>query len=1322
MPDHTGAVSSSSTGPIPPFEEFELKSKQGDKRASNESTRRRAESPVPLASRPASAAGDTRETRTPRPLQANLPANADHTAHSELPVAVLTRQREAEQAQRAYDSDPSEARLEARDEAMMAYLTEVTTHLRQLSKAPASAANPSARQYLGNVAGALMNNLASFFLPTLASVYVPERYQALVYALGLAVMAAPAAEAASFTQRIAGGATAQLRIAGRDSANVGTYKSIAGDLLVAMSNLALYGLVSGTLSVRSTIADSPGGQIGRSLVAGSIMSLVGQAAITGGAKFTLMRNGVEDAKNLPETAHNRTLPNGIYLQKDSPRADRTTWAIKAQEITSRVIGGVFGAGLYGLIRESAHKSVDGEAKQNVAAVLGGVAAYLLIAHAVRGLFTFIMGDPAKHANRFGIAASDVLSRQIRAAAVNEFDNLLDTVGMDIHEGLTAADAPHAKRDFDDAFGVLSGAALRGKAEHNPDGLAQADRMIAGLRTAAATLQGSKPELSGTESRLITKLNAAAASIETAKNNYARNAPIQPELQDIGNRIRDVEALMLEAMYRANPSDGRPTPNGDIMAMATTLMPTFAALRELDRRGNAHRFIHDVREFTLGKKSAIDVVKSLVPDGHQRVLARDVAAIMNTPVNSEDKTRLLEGIQDILQRTFRDQVPGIAQTKVLMLRNQLSDAPAGERRTPQEFLQRLATTHDPQQLQAIGRDMTEAFAHGHFTPADFLGAVDDLRARASDAVPVAGTAPAAGTAVDAATIDIEADPGVRERVTLERLEAALPQQFEATVRREFPVESGKSLAKAADDMLTALERDQAQMPEVHRGLMASALSLPNDANLADLAFPEQNDAHFHPTSYSGRINSLSHLVEYMKRNNIRITNLAGIPSQVYNPTAERKYYANSEHDIDYRDHDFPLAVQYGHLPDEQKDRFDLSITGFDVTNGPNIMQELKNRLRAHPRVFKAVGEVTLKKEIISAKNPHNPQIDSDATQALFDACANAGLPLILHCDRSDAGKKDLYAQQVFDAIAQWAGRTQWRSSDVMALDGADAPPPMVPKIVWAHGAGISRFTAESNTHTRQLDSLLNDPRLNVNGQPVLSLDLSWDFIGHDILENLYDQLTRRNVSPPIREGIQNLLRAYKSFTELGNRSDKSDDLNRKTLAAFDRVGAEEIAEIYFEALANFKSVVSTEMKKADVRQAFMEMTGEHGEDGNNWLYIFRQHQDRLLFGTDALAVGIKAHGDAAYAMNTQVLTPMYHIFDALGEYDPGSRDVSRKVATDNYLGVFRDPAVAERREAFEAMLASEAPAEHSTNVAPQAFVSQGGVRRRVAAGADASVEA
>src|SRR4030095_15297568 len=100
-----------------------------------------------------------------------------------------------------------------------------------------------------------------------------------------------------------------------------------------------------------------------------------------------------------------------------------------------------------------------------------------------------------------------------------------------------------------------------------------------------------------------------------------------------------------------------------------------------------------------------------------------------------------------------------------------------------------------------------------------------------------------------------------------------------------------------------------------------------------------DAHYHPTSYSGKINPLVLLLIYMDHSGIARTILAGIPSQVYKPTDQSKYYANSAQTMDYRDHDFALAAQYVALTELQQQRLDLTITGIDLTNGPMIAQEL-----------------------------------------------------------------------------------------------------------------------------------------------------------------------------------------------------------------------------------------------------------------------------------------------------------------------------------------------------------------------------------------------
>src|SRR4029450_8593779 len=111
--------------------------------------------------------------------------------------------------------------------------------------------------------------------------------------------------------------------------------------------------------------------------------------------------------------------------------------------------------------------------------------------------------------------------------------------------------------------------------------------------------------------------------------------------------------------------------------------------------------------------------------------------------------------------------------------------------------------------------------------------------------------------------------------------------------------------------------------------------------------------------------------------------------------------------------------------------------------------------------------------------------------------------------------------------------------------------------------------------------------------------------------------------------------------------------------------------------------------------------EHGARGNNWLYIMRAHQDRLMFGTDALAVGIKAHGDAAYAMNARA---MYPLFDTPGAAEahpiPGSAGITNKISRSNYEKIFHDPDITERRHAWEDYLATEKTAESSPQVNPR----------------------
>ena len=75
-----------------------------------------------------------------------------------------------------------------------------------------------------------------------------------------------------------------------------------------------------------------------------------------------------------------------------------------------------------------------------------------------------------------------------------------------------------------------------------------------------------------------------------------------------------------------------------------------------------------------------------------------------------------------------------------------------------------------------------------------------------------------------------------------------------------------------------------IPRIHGALARTALSLPLPPKSALPELRAQSDAHFHPTSYSGKVNSLVRLIAYMDASGIKSSNLAGIPSQVYLPSA------------------------------------------------------------------------------------------------------------------------------------------------------------------------------------------------------------------------------------------------------------------------------------------------------------------------------------------------------------------------------------------------------------------------------------------------------
>ena len=1229
---------------------------------------------------------------------------------AQLPVEVAAADEDVRVALGALGVEDTAANRERVLDARGVFLDVAAAHLRHMSAVPRELRTPSWRQLYVDMLAAFVANVVGFAVPTaLGQLGRSRQAQTWIYSGAVAALGVVGPQVSSLVKRWGGGANARWRLSLGNSANVGPYKEIVGELGLALGNLALYAATHAGVSATGGVWSTPGGQIGRALLSGAVMSVAGQGITNAAAGWTLSRSGVVRADRLAETARNRTIPDGVYMVGVTAWHERTTAVNKALELAAQTVGMVIGAVVMDVVMEHGDEAMHPAARSAWNFLLG-VSALLVISALVRALYTFVGNDPARHANKFGIAASDVMTATIEASAMHRFEEVLDKVGVDIVSGHWGPQGAGVAGTFGGDVDVFSGAVFR----QRPLRLdATLDPLVGRLGELAGRLRSERDEalllpVEGTLVKMADTLQAAVVSLQAAGRAAGAGEDFSPELKDARLRIRDLQALLVQHMFQlggVGPARGYRR----VTQMAAQLLALFAALRQADRMELADAFITGVVEYASGRRTAKAALAGLGPDAHNRVKAGDVAAKLKSIGRAgPDPGVFLGAAADLFGDLFAGKVPGYAASKLLMLANLVNKpdtAPAPDasgHAAAGDVAAAVAALTPFEVLPTAGADrVRQTFITGlrnhTFSLLALRDAIDELRDAANS-----------GHGGDDIELGHLIGAGRAGRI-LNNFDKMLGASFVAALAAETPsrLTDADTIQGTVDtsvgDLLQSLWDDTANIPRSHGMLARSALSLPLPPTPVDLPTRRLADAHFHPTNYAGKINSLVRLIGYMDAAGIQRSNLAGIPSQVWRHTNERKYYANSTNNIAYRDHDFALAAQYVKLTPEQRQRVDLTITGIDVTNGPAIGQELDIRLRAHPRVFVGVGEVTLIKEIVSDKNPHRPDIGGVDTQTLLIEATKRGLPVILHNDRGVPGGKNKHAGQMVAAIREWAERmTRFgNEQDPLMRPGVDPAtvPAMNPRLIWAHAAGMSRFTGESNHHTRDLDELLSDPTL----ADIVHLDLSWDFVVNDIMQNLYDQLTRHNVAPGLRQGLQNVLKFYKSFTVLGGLADKADDLGDVNLASLYRVGAETITKQYVAALADFQRRVRQAFNDPATRAVFTDLLAEHGQRGNNWLYIMRKHSDRLMFGTDALAVGIKAHGEAAYAMNARIMYPLFDILDqAAAHHLPDTAGVTDKISRTNYEKIFHDPQITARRHAWEDYLAAEKTAEHSAQVQPQQF--------------------
>jgi hypothetical protein len=264
---------------------------------------------------------------------------------------------------------------------------------------------------------------------------------------------------------------------------------------------------------------------------------------------------------------------------------------------------------------------------------------------------------------------------------------------------------------------------------------------------------------------------------------------------------------------------------------------------------------------------------------------------------------------------------------------------------------------------------------------------------------------------------------------------------------------------------------------------SALTVFSQSNPARPGNYLFNDSHFHLTNYVQEGISAVRLLELMGTNVGRST-LFGIPLQqqwsysnsgAYSPT----YYLQTDAPLYYYSFtDAFIAMQYRSLNEEQQQRLDPMITGFNPAD-MYAYKHIERVLRTFPGVFTGIGEFSIHKEFVSAKiaggtaSLTNPALDS-----ILSFAGRVGLLVILHNDMDMPFAKPetepVYLSQMKEVL-----RRHSKTTIIWAHVGLG-------RIVHPAGYGSASYGARTTSHLEIVEDILEDPSLSH-----VYFDISWD---------------------------------------------------------------------------------------------------------------------------------------------------------------------------------------------------------------------------------------
>jgi Amidohydrolase len=236
--------------------------------------------------------------------------------------------------------------------------------------------------------------------------------------------------------------------------------------------------------------------------------------------------------------------------------------------------------------------------------------------------------------------------------------------------------------------------------------------------------------------------------------------------------------------------------------------------------------------------------------------------------------------------------------------------------------------------------------------------------------------------------------------------------------------------------------------------------------------EFNDVHFHLTNY---IQQGTDIHEFLKIMGTKVGRVAlfGIPLQQewsyensgdFAPT----YYLQTDAPLYYYSFtDAYIAMAYRSLSQQDRDRFDPMITGFNPAD-MYAADHIRRVLTIFPGVFSGIGEFTIHKEFVSSKvaggtaSLRNPALDR-----ILDFSGEVGLAVLIHNDMdvpfAKEGSSPVYLAQMKEVLKRHPKTT----------------------IIWAH-TGMGRIVRPVSGHAAALEAIVQDPAFRH-----VNFDISWD---------------------------------------------------------------------------------------------------------------------------------------------------------------------------------------------------------------------------------------